>query len=112
MDERTANTSAATENIPASIYDDAVRKCTQIMREYWEENPDLHRIVQQKKQEAAMAKIALELPENKIQSNQQINPPDTQAKALWDAPLRGAKLCAQIRRRSGLPIPQQCTTSI
>jgi len=73
MDERTTNTAVVIETIPAAICHDAVSKCAQIMQEYWDENPDLHRIVQQKKQEAAMAKIALELPENKIQSNQQIH---------------------------------------
>jgi len=59
MDDRTttANTTATTENIPASIYDDLVSQCDHMMQEYWHENPDLHRIVQQKNQEAAMAKI-------------------------------------------------------
>jgi len=96
-DETTTNTTEAPgNNIPASFCDEVVNQCDHMMQEYWEANPDLYRIVQQRNQEAAIAKLAVELPENNIQSNEH-NPVGSKEKAPWNVPLRGARLRAQIR---------------
>ena len=48
-----STTTNRTESSYPSFWDEAVEKCQQMMQRYWEEHPDIYRIVQQKKEQAA-----------------------------------------------------------
>jgi len=96
MPETSATTTPAGD-AHALLFDEAVGQCEQMMQQYWNENPDLYRMVQQKNEEAAMVNTAVELPENKTLSNRNINPLDIAVKPSLVGSLRGAKLRAQIR---------------
>lgn len=93
MDAVTSHDAIVT-NLPCSSYLNGLAdKCEQIIQCYWDENPDLYRLVQLKKQKS---QATPPFPK-KVSENSDAITADTQTHSLLSQPLRGAKLRARIQ---------------
>lgn len=86
------------EETPVPYMDETVQKCKQMVQKYWDENPDLYRMVQEDKQQAA-ANDAAAIKSNDIPDIHKIEAVDPTPPLL--GPLRDVALRTKIRASQG-----------
>jgi len=97
MEELATTTAiAVTGESQAPLVDQTIAKCEKMMQHYWSENPDLYRIVQRKKKEAAASVV---IPSAVLNDNIDSTKPnmDIKNEPIRLTKLRGPKLRARIQ---------------
>ena len=110
MDVPTTPIEPATSQTPPSPLRSLMDKQEQMIQRYWDKNPDLYKIVQLKKQMAAVK----EPVKNKLPSphqNQTETTTETKTESILALPLQGAELRARIQT-SPLEIRQRVSNTV